>query len=130
MSWGNAFVRKITRDDADNGFAVDLELHLSGDVKKTQKKVNWLADRPGSLLPVDLDSFDYLITRVKLEETDDVEQFLTPVTEFHTAAYGDYNVADLPVGTIIQFERKGFFRLDVAWKEQGFKAVFFEVPTK
>jgi glutamyl-tRNA synthetase len=129
MSWGNAFVRKITRDDAGNVSAVDLELHLSGDVKKTQKKVSWLADRPGNLLPVDLDSFDYLITRDKLEETDDVEQFLTPVTEFHTAAYADCNVADLPVGTTIQFERKGFFKLDVAWKGQGCKAVFFDVPT-
>ncbi|KAL2209456.1 glutamyl-tRNA synthetase [Sarocladium strictum] len=129
MSWGNAFVRKITRDDAGNVSAVDLELHLSGDVKKTQMKVGWLADRPGNLLTVDLVSFDYLITKDKLEKTDDVEQFLTPVTEFHAAAYGDCNVADLPVGTTIQFERKGFSKLDVARKGQGCKAVFFDVPT-
>ena len=130
MNWGNAFVRKITRDDAGNVSALVLELHLSGDVKKTGKKISWLADHPDNLLPVDLVSFDYLITKDKLEKTDDVEQFLTPVTEFRSPAYADCNVVDLPVGTIIQFERKGFFRLDAASTGQGSKAVFFEVPTK
>lgn len=38
MNWGNAYVRSITKDSADKYIsAMDLELHLDGDVKKTKK---------------------------------------------------------------------------------------------
>ena len=45
MNWGNAFVRKITRDAADPKLVtgLEVELHLQGDVKKTKKKITWLS---------------------------------------------------------------------------------------
>lgn len=130
MNWGNAIVRGIFKDDNGLVAALDLELHLTGNFKKTKKKVTWLADSPDNLVPIDLVSFDHLITKDKLEKRDDVEDYLTPVTEFRSAAYADCNVSGLPQGSIVQFERKGFFRLDVAYGGEGTKAVFFEVPTK
>ena len=130
MNWGNAYVRGITNDADGNVTGLDLELNLAGDVKKTKKKVTWLATSSNNLVPVDLVSFDYLITKDKLEKQDELENCLTPVTEFRTQAYADCNVAALPQGAIIQFERKGFYKLDEAYKGEGSRPVFFEIPSK
>ncbi|KAI0450105.1 hypothetical protein F5B21DRAFT_447905 [Xylaria acuta] len=81
-------------------------------------------------LPVDLMSFDYLITKDKLDKQDELEDFLTTVTEFRTQAFSDCNVAELPQDAIVQFERKGFYKLDEAYREEGSRAVFFEIPSR
>jgi glutamyl-tRNA synthetase len=114
MDWGNAIVRKIKR--STNGIiqGIEMQLHLEGDFKKTEKKITWLAtsaDAPG-LVPVTLVDFDYLITKKKIEEDEDWENFITPQTEFRTDALIDSNAATLEPGTIVQFERKGFYILD------------------
>lgn len=83
-----------------------------------------------TFVPVDLVSFDYLVTKDKLEKQDDLDKFLTPVTEFHTQAFADCNVAGLPQGAIVQFERKGFYKLDETLEGEGSKAVFLEIPSK
>lgn len=89
MNWGNALVREISRDNTGLITAMDLDLHLSGDVQKTKRKVTWLADSPRNLVLVDLVSFDYLITKDKLEKGDDLDECLSPVTEFRTTAYAE-----------------------------------------
>lgn len=129
MNWGNAIIEKIV-DGEGVVEEMDMVLNLDGDFKKTKKKLTWLAEMDSNLVPVDLVSFDHLITKDKLEKTDKLEEFLTPVTEFRTEAFSDCNVAGLERGAIIQFERKGYFRLDVAYTGQGSRAVFFEVPFK
>ncbi|EEH20063.2 glutamate-tRNA ligase [Paracoccidioides brasiliensis Pb03] len=130
MNWGNAFVRKITSDPMSDGriSSLELELHLAGDVKKTDKKVTWLAEKGQKLVPVELVDFDYIISKDKLEKDEDIHDFLTPKTEFRSEAFADCNVAGLAEGDIIQFERKGYFRLDRPYKE-GKPAVFFNIPT-
>ncbi|KAI9763936.1 MAG: hypothetical protein M1840_008970 [Geoglossum simile] len=126
MAWGNAIVRKISTSDIVTG--LELELHLQGDVKKTEKKITWLSQQGQTLVPVELVDFDYLITKDKIEEDDNVEDFLNPKTEFRSDALADGNVADLQKGDIIQFERKGYFRLDRSY-DKGIPAVFFSIPT-
>jgi glutamyl-tRNA synthetase len=122
MDWGNAIVRKIER--GANGIikGIEMQLHLEGDFKKTEKKITWLAasaDAPG-LIPATLVDFDYLITKKKIEENEDWENFITPQTEFRTDALVDSNLATLEPGTIVQFERKGFYILDsVRKKDDG-----------
>ena len=128
MNWGNAFVRDISRDqEGKNVTAIDLELHLDGDVKKT-KKLTWLAAADDNLVPIDIVSFDYLLTKDRLEKDDDPENFLTPVTESREQAFADCNVKDLPKGAVMQFDRKGFFKVDAAYQGPGSKVVFFDVP--
>ncbi|KAK5275591.1 glutamate--tRNA ligase, partial [Cryomyces antarcticus] len=122
MNWGNAIVRKISYslnplDVVKSAVgsapkvvsALELELHLQGDVKKTKKKITWLSTDQ-DLVPVELVDFDYLITKDKLEPEDQLEDFLTRETEFRTSALADCNVAELKEDDIIQFDRKGFFR--------------------
>ncbi|BGP43370.1 glutamate--tRNA ligase [Rhodotorula kratochvilovae] len=120
MDWGNAIVRSIARDASGAVTALEVDLNLAGDFKKTKKKVTWLAgprapSRAEDLVKCTLLDYDYLITKKKLEEDDSVEALLTPQTEFRTAALADANVASLPKGAIIQFERKGFYIVDRAF---------------
>ncbi|WFD32696.1 glutamate--tRNA ligase [Malassezia sp. CBS 17886] len=114
MDWGNVIVRG--REHAADGAVTRLQLdaNLDGDFKATKKKVTWLAAPVATrhLVPVLLRDFDYLITKKKLEEEDSFTDFLTPQTEFSSAALADRNVAELSHGAIIQFERKGYFILD------------------
>ena len=131
MNWGNAIVRKIStslnplnRDVT----GLELELHLQGDVKKTKQKITWLSTQGQELIPVELVDFDYLITKDKLEEDDNVDDFLNKHTEFRTEALADCNVVELKVDDIIQFERKGYFRVDRAFIH-GNAAVLFNIPT-
>jgi glutamyl-tRNA synthetase len=135
MAWGNAIVRSVSHSinplASPSGLktvtGVELELHLQGDVKKTSKKITWLSTDQ-ELIPVDLVDFDYLITKDKLEEGDELEDFLSPKTEFRTQALADCNVAELKEDDIIQFDHKGYFRVDKAFKH-GEPAVCFQIPT-
>lgn len=133
MNWGNAIVG--TKQTSPNHPAnnkptithLELDLHLEGDLKKTKKKITWLSSDQ-DLIPCELCSFDHLITKDKLEkDKDKLVEFLTPQTEFRTEALADCNVTGLMEGDIIQFERKGYYRVDRPF-QQGRPAVMFEIP--
>ena len=114
MDWGNAIVRAKTTDASGVITGIEMELNLAGDFRKTKKKITWLAqpDAAHELIDVTLLDHDYLITKKKLEENDEVKDFVTPVSEFRDEARGDANVAALTKGDIIQFERKGYYIFD------------------
>ncbi|KAK1825802.1 putative glutamate--tRNA ligase, cytoplasmic [Podospora conica] len=135
MAWGNAFVRGIPSGDVVP--SLTCELNLTGDVKTTEKKVTWLASKGQKLIPAELWDFDYLITKDVLEETDDLEKFLNPVTESMEDAWCDEASAELKKDDIIQLERRGYYRVDKGlndWKEgeegpKGKRLVLFNIPT-
>ena len=77
---------------------------------------------------MELVSFDHLITKDKLEKGDEIDAYLTTKTEFRTMAWADVDVAALSVNDIVQFERKGFFRVDMALAGNS-SAVLFSIPT-
>lgn len=132
MNWGNAYVRSITHSmnplTRSTVTALDLELHLQGDFKATKQKITWLSTKGQELIPVELVDFDYLITKDILEENDDLDEYLNPNTEFRSEALADCNVADLRESDVIQFERKGYYRVDRAFMH-GQPAVLFAIPT-
>ncbi len=130
MDWGNAFVKSIQKNADGIATSIDVELHLEGDFKKTKLKVTWLAAAPPannaahSLVNVVLKDYDYLITKKKLEEEDEVESFVTPVSEFTTAGVADANCRKFKKGDIIQFERKGYYICDEAFVNDETPLVF------
>jgi len=126
MDWGNAFVRDIKKDESGKVTDITLDLHLEGDFKKTKKKVTWLSFGD-ELVDVILLDYDYLLTKKKLEEGDEITDFITPVTEFKNAAYADANVKDLKHGDIMQFERKGYYCVDAVATDSS-PAKFIHVP--
>ncbi|KAK4040831.1 tRNA synthetases class I, catalytic domain-containing protein [Parachaetomium inaequale] len=135
MAWGNAFVRQISGGDPIP--SLTCELNLQGDVKKTEKKVTWLASQGQTLVPAELWDFDYLITKDVLQEEDNMEEFLTPVTETMDDAWCDEAAAQLKKDDIIQLERRGYYRVDKGlgdWKDgeegpKGKRLVLFCIPT-
>ena len=127
MDWGNAIVRSKEVDASGTIVSLTMNLNLDGDFQKTKKKITWLAqptsDNP--LASVTLVDFDYLITKKKLQDEDEVADFVTPVSEFKELAYADVNVLDLQRGDIIQFERKGYYIYD---NEVDGIREFFKIP--
>ncbi|AMD22657.1 HHL113Wp [Eremothecium sinecaudum] len=121
MDWGNVIIAKKNPDGSLIG-----KMHLEGDFKKTKLKLTWLADTEDAV-KVELVDFDHLISKDRLEEEDNFVDFLTPETEFHTSAIADLNVASMKVGDTIQFERKGYYRLD-SLAADGKPYVFFTIP--
>ncbi|SPO32736.1 probable GUS1 - Glutamyl-tRNA synthetase [Ustilago trichophora] len=133
MDWGNVIIDSKATDAAGNVLSIDATANLSGDFKKTKKKVTWLAATSSAsssseeLIEVDLLDFDYLITKKKLEEEDNFADFVTPTSEFRSIALADHNIASLAEGSAIQFERKGYYILD---KKSGIngKMEFIHIP--
>lgn len=125
MDWGNVIIKKINKE-GDIVKSIDAELHLEGDFRKTEKKVTWLADTPDKVR-VKLVDFDHLITKDKLEEGDNFEDFLTPETRFESEAIADANVKSLKKGDSIQFERKGYYTVDEDLSS-GNELVLFTIP--
>ncbi|MCJ1313174.1 hypothetical protein MMC25_006851 [Agyrium rufum] len=132
MNWGNAIVRQISHSlnplTRSTVTSLTFDLNLQGDVKTTAKKVTWLAEEGQELIPVELVDFDFLITKEKIEEGDNYEDYLTPQTEFKEDALADGNVVDLKEHDVIQFERKGYYRVDRPYKH-GEKMICFSIPT-
>lgn len=131
MDWGNAIVRSKTVDPSTGVVTgLILDLHLEGDFRKTKKKITWLSAPTTNhpLIPVALLDYDYLITKKKLEEGDNLDDFITPVTEFREDALADANVNDLKPGDIIQFERKGYFVYDGENITGTGKKEFIKIP--
>ena len=126
MDWGNAFARKIVKNDSGVVTSVDWELHLAGDFKKTKKKLTWLAKNE-DVSEVLLLDYDYLITKKKVEEGDEVKDLVTPVSEFKYPAIADGNVRNLKKGDIMQFERKGYYILDAPATDSE-PAHFIRIP--
>ncbi|KII89174.1 hypothetical protein PLICRDRAFT_29531 [Plicaturopsis crispa FD-325 SS-3] len=131
MDWGNAIVRSKTVDSSGTVTSVEMDLHLEGDFRKTKKKITWLSQhtRTHPLVDVTLLDYDYLITKKKLEETDDVADFVPAVTEFREEAFADANVLDLTRGDSMQFERKGYFIFDgVSGEGDARRLEFIRIP--
>ncbi|VDB94120.1 unnamed protein product [Peniophora sp. CBMAI 1063] len=130
MDWGNALVTSRTLSPSGAVTALTMDLNLAGDVKKTKKKVTWLAqpvpEQSYDLTPATLVDYDYLITKKKLEEDDDVKDFVTPVSEFREEAWADANVKSLAKGDTIQFERKGYYIFDGQGEDGKFE--FIRIP--
>lgn len=104
-------------------------LNPSGDPKKTRLKLTWLpALGPSELTPLRLLDFDYLISKKKVEEEDDFEALVTPVTKFELEALGDVNVRSLPKGETIQLERRGYYVVDEPYTPETGRATLFAIP--
>ncbi|EJT50244.1 glutamate-tRNA ligase [Trichosporon asahii var. asahii CBS 2479] len=111
MDWGNVIVTEKKVDAAGDVESLKVKLHLEGDFKKTSKKVTWLSapTKEHPLTPVVLIEYDYLITKKKLEEDDNLTDVINPKTEYRVNALASAEVAQLKKWDIIQFERKGFY---------------------
>ncbi|KCV72360.1 glutamyl-tRNA synthetase [Fonticula alba] len=124
MDLGNVIIKSITKDDAGVITAMEGDFNPEGDFKKT-KKLTWLS-KDSPLATVQLQEFGYLITKPKLEDEDNFEDFVNHDSVSTVSAFANAeNIADLKVGDIIQFERKANFIVD---KASDGEFVFILIP--
>jgi glutamyl-tRNA synthetase len=102
---------------------------------KKKKAIHWLAASPvqvatdivegqcghsqyGDVVPCTLVEYDYLLAKNKLDENDELDTpgVMTPVSKVETAAWADPMLKLISQGDVIQFERRGFYRVDVAFR--------------
>lgn len=128
LRWGNVRVTEVVRDG-------DLVVSLRGEYlpdatnfSKT-KKLSWLTVSQDNVSAV-LVEFDHLLNKAKIEEDEDFKNFVNPVTRRETMAECDPLLRVVPVGTVLQLERKGFFRVDHAYDATAAKptVVLYAIP--
>ncbi|CAD8144692.1 unnamed protein product [Paramecium octaurelia] len=109
MKWGNV---KITDKKEVDGQILLTGENLPDDKDfKTTNKYTWLAkDTP--IVNVDLVEYDHLIKVKTIEEHHKFEDYYNTNSKYVTEAFADAGIKTLQVGSVLQFERRGFFRID------------------
>ena len=128
MSWGNAFVRHVEIGADGKVVSVRGELHLAGDVKKTKKKLTWLASTPDNLVDVELIDLDFMLNKDKIEEEDDIKEIFNPNTVLPHMAKGEAAMRTIKKGETIQVERRGFYICDEPYVRASEPMKLFFVP--
>jgi glutamyl-tRNA synthetase len=128
MRWGNAIARELIRDANGKLIRIEGELHLEGSVKTTEKKLTWLPDSPADLVSFTMSEFDFLIKTPSLDEEDDFEAALNPITRLDIPLLGEPAMRSLKAGDIIQIERRGFARVDRAYVSADRPGALFLIP--
>jgi glutamyl-tRNA synthetase len=105
LRWGVVKITKVEGEKLEGEFIAD------GDFKACPKKLSWLANVPDNI-PVTLYEFDNLISKDKIEEDENFEDFINPHTLATTDVIGDAGLKELKEHEVIQLERRGYFRVD------------------
>jgi len=131
MDWGNVVVKEIHKDGEK--LSIKGELNPQGSVKYTDKKLTWLPvleDFPEvgeKLASVVLCDFNPLITKDKLNETDDFQDFVSNPIKIESFGLADPNLKALKKGDSIQFERRGYYICDEALNSNN-QVVLINIP--
>jgi glutamyl-tRNA synthetase len=98
-----------------------------GDVKAAKRKLSWIANVPSNLLVV-LTEFDNLITKEKLEEEDNMQDYINPHTMATSEVLGDAGLKTLREHEIIQLERRGYYRVDRPYINSTKPLILYMIP--
>jgi tRNA synthetases class I (E and Q), catalytic domain/tRNA synthetases class I (E and Q), anti-codon binding domain len=90
MGWGNCVVKKIERD-GDRVLSLTGEFNPNGDFKATKLKVAWVP-AVDDVVPIEMQEFDILITKSKLEKDDKFEDFVNSKIVYKVFFFGGEGV--------------------------------------
>ena len=111
MKWGNFVVEKKTILE-DGGIVLEGRATLDDKNFKGTKKLTWLPMDEHLLVDATFLEFGHLLKVHKVEENDVFEDCVNHENKFETPAKAEATIKCLQEGAYIQFERRGFFRLD------------------
>jgi glutamyl-tRNA synthetase len=121
LRWG---VVKIT--NVDDGKLVG-EYVPDGDFRAAKRKLSWLADVSNNT-PVTIMEFDNLISKDKIEEDENMEDFINPNTLASTDVIGDAGLKALQEHEIVQLERRGYYRVDRPYISDSKPLILYMIP--
>ncbi|XP_060525043.1 bifunctional glutamate/proline--tRNA ligase [Cylas formicarius] len=116
INWGNLMIKKVNRNK-NRIVSVEAEPNLANKDYKKTLKLTWLAETDkAKFTPTYCVYFDHLISKPLIGKDEDFKQFINPNTRKEVQVLGDPELRKLKKGDIIQLQRKGFFRVDVAYE--------------
>ena len=120
IRWG---VFKVTKVEG----GLEAVFVPDGVFKDVKKKFSWLADVSTNTKCV-LTEFDNLLTKDRLEEEDNFEDYINPNTIAETEVVGDALLKTLQQHDIVQLERRGYYRVDRPYLSEDKPIMLFMVP--
>lgn len=134
INWGNLMIKKINRQNGKVS-SVEAETNLDNKNYKNTLKLTWLAETShAEFTPTWCVYFDHIISKPVLGKDEDFKKYIGHETRREAQMIGDPELRKLKKGDIIQLQRRGFFKVDVAYapksihtcKEQPI--ILFHVP--
>nr|XP_026500384.1 bifunctional glutamate/proline--tRNA ligase [Vanessa tameamea] len=115
INFGNIMIDKIHKAPDGTVTSIDATPNLENKDYKKTLKVTWLADTPQSnMVETYCVYFDHIISKPLLGKDEDFKQYIGHQTRWEIQMLGEPALAHLKVGDVIQLQRRGFFRVDVA----------------
>ncbi|XP_049878025.1 bifunctional glutamate/proline--tRNA ligase isoform X7 [Pectinophora gossypiella] len=115
INYGNIMIDKIHKSADGTVTSIDATPNLDNKDYKKTLKLTWLADTPQSpAVEVFCVYFDHIISKPLLGKDEDFKQYIGHQTRWEIPMLGEPELSKVKVGDIIQLQRRGFFRVDVA----------------
>ncbi|XP_013147701.1 PREDICTED: bifunctional glutamate/proline--tRNA ligase [Papilio polytes] len=134
INYGNVMIDKIHKDKDGKVTSIDATPNLDNkDFKKTLK-LTWLSNDVHNTVETYCVFFDHIISKPVLGKDEDFKQYIGHQTRWEMLMVGEPELSKVAVGDIIQLQRRGFFRVDVAPGSVSFHTgrpvplVLFHVP--
>lgn len=127
LRWGNMRVKSIELDESQRIHLVRVEYDATSTNFSKTKKITWLANVEENI-PLTVVEFDHLISKAKIQDEDNYQDHVNYNSRKEFSAIGDACLGFLSAGTVIQLERKGFFRVDQAFGGKNKPMVLFAIP--
>ncbi|XP_073950702.1 glutamyl-prolyl-tRNA synthetase isoform X2 [Choristoneura fumiferana] len=113
--YGNILIDKIHKSPDGTVTGIDATPNLDNKDYKKTVKLTWLADSNKSpTVEVYCVYFDHIISKGVLGKDEDFKQYIGHQTRWEIPMIGEPALSTVKVGDIIQLQRRGFFRVDVA----------------
>lgn len=115
INWGNLKIQKIHKTDG-KVCSVDATLNLEDKDYKKTLKLTWLCKLDEvEYPPTYCVYFEHIISKAVLGKDEDFKQYIGHETRKEVQMLGDPELKKLKKGDIIQLQRRGFFKVDVAY---------------
>lgn len=115
INYGNIMIDKIHKAADGTVTSIDATPNLENKDYKKTLKLTWLADTPQSpMVETYCVYFDHIISKPLLGKDEDFKQYIGHQTRWEIPMLGEPELSKLKRGDIIQLQRRGFFRVDVA----------------
>ncbi|XP_054737375.1 bifunctional glutamate/proline--tRNA ligase [Anastrepha obliqua] len=117
INWGNLLIKKVHKDNSGKITGVDASLNLDDKNFKKTLKLTWLAeeDDESTYPPTFCVYFDNIIGKAVLGKDENFKNYIGHTTREEVKMLGDPELKKCKKGDIIQLQRRGFFKVDVAY---------------